>query len=363
MFNPGRLDLARRRRGLTKVRLAEEAGLTLRALITYEEGTRQPSPDTLASLSDVLEFPQEFFGAPDIDEPVLENTSFRALKNLTARNRDQALGSAALSLTLADWIVDRFNLPAIAVPQFAGVDPETAAAALRSEWELGERPIQNMVHQLEAHGVRVFSLVEGCRQLDAFSFWRHDVPFVFLDTTKSGERMRMDASHELGHLVMHSLAGPQGRAAEFEADAFGSAFLMPRGSVLADAPRNPNLEDILSAKAIWGVSAAALIYRMHKLGLLSDWQYRMLFVELSSRGGRRSEINGTRPESSSVLAQVFEALRSEGVSKSDVARDLHISPNELDGMIFGLVLTTLPGGGPRSDGSLHLNRPQLKIVS
>ena len=33
--------------------------------------------------------------------------------------------------------------------------PETAAEAIRSEWGLGERSIPNLIHLLEAHGVRV----------------------------------------------------------------------------------------------------------------------------------------------------------------------------------------------------------------
>jgi hypothetical protein len=42
--------------------------------------------------------------------------------------------------------------------------------AVRSEWRLGERPISDMIHLLKAHGVKVFSLVEECRELDAFRF-------------------------------------------------------------------------------------------------------------------------------------------------------------------------------------------------
>ncbi len=215
-FNPSRLDLARRRRGLTKTVLAERAGISTRILTAYAMLEKDPSAETVAQLSQVLSFPTSFFYGGDVDEPPVDASSFRALTRLTARQRDQALGSGAVALLFSDWIASRFELPEQSVPTYKAVDAETAADAVRREWGLGSRPIKNMVHQLEAHGVRVFSLSEDCREVDAYSFWRASTPYVFLNTLKSAERSRMDAAHELGHLVMHSLGGPRGRDAERE---------------------------------------------------------------------------------------------------------------------------------------------------
>jgi len=49
----------------------------------------------------------------------------------------------------------------------------------------------------------VCSLAEQCREVDAFSLWRHGSPFVFLNTQKTPEHSRFDVAHELGHLVLH----------------------------------------------------------------------------------------------------------------------------------------------------------------
>ncbi|MFC8222990.1 hypothetical protein ACFUTY_33075 [Streptomyces sp. NPDC057362] len=48
---------------------------------------------------------------------------------------------------------------------------EEAAALVRARWGLGNAPIPNAVHRLEAHGVRVFSLSRDRPEVDAFSFW------------------------------------------------------------------------------------------------------------------------------------------------------------------------------------------------
>lgn len=360
-FAPGRLDLARRRRGLTKAHLAKLMGVTPRALTFYLAGQRMPSSTTVDQVAEALDFPPAFFYAEEIPEPPVDGVSFRALSAMTATQRDKVIGAAAIALQLDDWIRERFNLPAPNVPRLRRDDPEAAAEAVREAWGLGQNRAPNLVHLLEKHGVRVYSLAEDCKEVDAFSFWRDGTPYVFLNTMKTAEHSRMDAAHELGHLVLHAWGGPRGRKAEDEAKAFGSAFLMPRRSVMAEAPRPGNVRQIISAKRKWDVSAMALAYRMAKVGILSDWQARAVYSQLGQLGYRSAEPDA-RPlarETSQVLAKVFDQLRTEGISRSSVARDLSISLNELNAAIFGLVLTSLRGGEPSSQATA---RPNLRLA-
>ena len=123
-------------------------------------------------------------------------------------------------------------------------------------WGLGELPVKNMIHLLESKGIRVFSLSIDTAQLDAFSMWHADTPFVFLNTMKSCEHSRFDAAHELGHLVLHRHAGSKGQEAEREANAFASAFLMPRASVLANAPHMATVDQLSRGRLTVGMSSA-----------------------------------------------------------------------------------------------------------
>ena len=337
-FNPDRLDLARRRRAMTKRALAEAAGISLRSLVGYSASEREPNSATVVEFSDTLRFPPEFFYGDTLEEPPIRGASFRALSTVTARLRDQAIAASTLGLGLSDWIDERFSLPAPNIPQYEHVDPEAAAMAIRSKWGLGERPIRNMIHLLELHGVRVYSLGLDAAAIDAFSFWRSGFPYIFLNTAKSAERSRMDAAHELGHLVLHRQSGSQrNRRAELEAQQFGSAFLMPRGSVLARAPRGASLRRIIEAKQFWNVSVANLTYRMHKLGLLSDFQYRVLFTEIGRQSFRVNEPEPAKRETSQVLDKVFQALRADGTTVSHVAKMLSIYPDELSALFIELV--------------------------
>ena len=360
-FNPTRLDLARRRRGLSQIGLADAANISRYSLVAYRAHKWEPEEETIKRLAGVLRFPPEFFYGPTLEEPPVNGSSFRALSRLTARLREQALAAGALAIELAKWIDERFTLQAPTIPEYPGVEPEEAAMAIRTEWGLGELPIRNMIHRLEYHGVRVFSLAEDTVDMDAFSCWVGDTPFIFLNTMKSAERSRMDAAHELGHLVLHRRhRGVRGRDAEREADQFGASFLMPRGSVLATAPRHGRLDQLIGAKRYWKVSIANLTYRMHKIGLLTDWQYRMLFAEIGRHGYRTREPNPAQSETSLVLAKVFDALRAEGITMTQVAKELRIYLDDLSKAVFGLVLAPLTGQGQSGPRSRPL--PDLRVV-
>lgn len=337
-FNPDRLDLARRRRGMTKRTVAQELGLSARTLTRYLKGEWEPEPSTVDRLAAVLRFPAEFFYGHTLDEIAPEGPSFRALSRMTGRQRDQTVAAGVLGTFLSDWIDERFGLPEPNIPEYMVATPEAAAMAVRSDWGLGERPVSNMVHLLEFHGVRVFSLSEESREVDAYSFWRDRTPFVFLNTRCSAERSRMDAAHELGHLVLHHKGGSQrSRQAEQEAQQFGSSFLMPRGSVLARMRPGATLPQIIEAKRHWKVAAANLTYRMRELGLLTKHQYTSTFIEMSRLGYRSSEPETIPKETSQVLAKVFEALAKKGIRQTEVANMLSLHPSELTCLLFGLV--------------------------
>lgn len=365
MFNAQRLTFARKRRGFNMTELARVMGVDVRSVSGYEKGEFEPKDERLRKLADVLRFPEEFFFMDDIPEVSPDSASFRAMSKMSAAKRDIALSAGSVALMLNQSIEVRFALPATDLPDLSREhDPEAAASALRRHWGLGEQPVKNMVHLLESKGVRVFSLAIDAQEVDAFSLWRDELPFVFLNTRKSSERSRFDCGHELGHLVIHrhgeqKIDGAQ--VIEREADAFASAFLMPRGSVLAYAPRMPTLEQLIKLKQIWGVSVAALNFRLHSIGLTTDWHYRELAIQIARSGYRKEEPNSMQRETSQVLSKVLAGLRSEGLGKADIARELKINSEEIDDLVFGLATNSAP-----STSQVHTtksaSRPNLRIV-
>ncbi len=280
MLNPERVELVRLRLGLTKIGFAKALGVDRKTIQRFGSGS-ELSDSVMARLNQISGYPKEFFAKDTFDYPNTDGVSFRSLRSLTASGRDGALAAGALAFEIDDWITARFELPGHTLPQVNNKSPADAAAAVRSYWEIGTRPIGNMVNLLESHGVRVFSLVQETRHLDAYSFWRNQKPYIFLNTIKTPEHSRFDSAHELGHLVMHKHTGSGHKSAEDEAHTFASAFLMPRADLLAHMPVVRSLNDLVEGKRRWRVSAAALNYALHKIGVISAWHYRGYYIELN----------------------------------------------------------------------------------
>jgi Zn-dependent peptidase ImmA (M78 family)/transcriptional regulator with XRE-family HTH domain len=367
-FNPLRLLLARQRRGWTKKTLADSTGLSSRTISLYENGDLEPPSESLKSIADALAFPMGFFLGEDVEPPTGDNASFRSFSRMTASQRDAALAAGGIAYMLSDWVDRRFQLPAVAVPDCSGMDPETAAEAVRAEWALGSQPIKNMVHLLELKGVRVFSLAEETSQVNAFSCWRRGTtPFVFLNTQKSAEASRFDAAHELGHLVLHRHGSNKGKEVESEANAFASAFLMPRQSILANAWGCRTTADIIKAKKSWSVSAMAFAFRLHRTGILTEWLYRSICIELSTMGARTCEPNPGPRESSQVLQKVLGLAREQGTSLHAIASELTLGVDDLTPILFGMAaavpVTASSGTAAVPVKSSVSPRPKLSLVS
>ena len=352
MFNPRRLDLARKRRRYTARILAERAGIAPVTLSRVSNGLQVPDESTVEALAAALGFPIEFFFLDDIDPIDVKAASFRSLTSMSAKERDAALAAGSFAFEVADWINERFNLPDAELLDLGHErDPAAAARTLRQFWSIGEKPIGNMIKLLESKGIRVFSLAENTKNVDAFSCWRNDEPYVFLNTFKTTERSRFDAAHELAHMVLHKHGGPQqGRQAEVEANAFASAFLMPHADVVATIPYVTSVDQIVTAKKRWGVAAVALAYRLNKMNRITDW----LYVQVNRRY-RTKEPDGLPPERSTVWQMVLRELWKEGVSKHHIAAQLFIPEDELENLLFGLTGETAP---PHR----HPGKPSLKAL-
>lgn len=338
MFNFTRLELARQRRRVTAKALAELAGIAPVTLSRIVNAQQTPDDSTVDALARALKYPRDFFFLDDVNPIDVQAASFRSLTSMSARERDAALSAGVLAFAVLEWVKQRYDLPPIDLIDLSHErDPSKAARLLRQHWAIGEKPISNMIKLLETKGVRVFSLAEETKKVDAFSCWRDNEAFVFLNTFKSAERSRFDAAHELGHLVMHKHGGPQGREAENEANAFASAFLMPHDDLVSHIPYVSSVEQIIRAKKRWGVAAVALAYRLNKLGRLTEWQY----VQINRRY-RSAEPDGLPHEKSAVWEMVLKDLWKQGVSKNHIARDLFIPAEEIEDLLFGLTVDPSP---------------------
>ena len=348
--------MARQRRKLSGKGLADAAGVSPVTVSKVENG-HQPDEATAEKLARATGYPLGFFFLDKPETLETKNVSFRSLKKMSAAERDASLAAGMIGIAFYDWIDQRFHLPQ---PNLIDLSkerdrPEIAARLLRQHWGLGDRPVGNTLKLYESKGIRILSLTENTPNVDAYSFWQGNHPYIFLNQRKTAERSIFDSAHELAHLVLHFHAGRESAPivdAEKQADRFASAFLMPEADIKSRVGYVYSASQIIKAKGRWKVSAMALATRLHGLGMLSDWNYRSIIIELGRRGFRKGEPVGIERETSTVLGKVLTALWKKGVTRKRIADDLLVPSEEIETLIFDLA-----GKSPaRPEG------PDLRVV-
>lgn len=372
-FNPRRLRLARERKGLTKESFAAACDVTRRAVSDWEAG-RVERPPT-AKIAEALNFPESFFYLDDWDETPEDAVSFRALSAMSRRQVGKVLASSVLVREFSRWVENRYRTPTPDIPPIDELvicedllepSPVEAARALRSIWSLGVGPIADLMALLESRGVYVFALAGDDKEVDAFSFWQDGRPYIFVNVSKSAERVRFDLAHELGHLCMHrGVAIAKNRGFELQANTFASCFLVPDAGLLPQIKRAPRLEDVVTLKKYWRVSATAMIRRLFQLGRISEWQYRSWMIDYSRRGFRSSEPDGLPHEQSSLLRQVLALAREDGWTIRKISSRLSLPTYELTSALMGLTIASAAEAavsGPPAPPELSIGRPRLRSV-
>ncbi|HEX8433426.1 MAG TPA: XRE family transcriptional regulator [Longimicrobium sp.] len=339
-FRPARLVLAREARGLQKRELADRVGLTPSAISQIERGKTRPTAETLLRLALTLGVRAEFLAAPPPALIAAEDCHFRRLRSATQTEQRRVRARGAMILEVVRHLEELAELPAESVTALAahveGRDEvEALAERVRAEWGLGQGPISSMVALLERHGVLPVEIDGHSERLDAFSVWADRRPMVFLATEKgSASRRRFDAAHELGHLLMHVDVAAGDAALENQADAFASAFLLPRASFAAECPARLSWPELVELKRRWKVSLAAMVRRAYDLGIYSEATYRRGYMQLNKRGWRESEPAEPEMERPAVLRQVIRLLEEAGYPRARVAESVHLHTTDLERLLL-----------------------------
>jgi Zn-dependent peptidase ImmA (M78 family)/transcriptional regulator with XRE-family HTH domain len=355
-FQGVRLSVARELRGLTRVDLADRIGKTASAISQFEGGRSRPDSKTLAAMALVLGIPVGFFARPDCRPLSLEACHFRTLRSASQRERRKLLSIGTLLSELVETLEEHVELPpervsTAAQSLMAHEDIERCAQKVRGAWGLGQGPIPNVVKLLQSKGVIVCIVPNTCREVDAFSAWHAGRPLVFLVGDRRGSRMRFDAGHELGHLIMHADVTPGGHEVERQAHRFSAAFLVPRDSFLQEWPRWLNWDQIFELKRRWGLSAAALVRRAFDLGALSEASYRRANIRLKQYGP--DEPSECEAEYPTLLTRSLDLLEGD-VTLERLAAAQGIGVRDLEALVRGERLDDALDAPPVLDEQLSL---------
>tara|TARA_R110002096_G_scaffold52556_12_gene137316 strand:+ start:6177 stop:6884 length:708 start_codon:yes stop_codon:yes gene_type:complete len=219
---------------------------------------------------------------------------------------------------------------------------------------------------MENAGIIVVKEETGSVKMDGLSNWSaaDERPYIFIASDKDAcVRSRMDAAHELGHLVLHhsiderTLKKPSDfKEIERQAFYFAGAFLMPEETFPMEI-RTPSLNSFLAMKERWKVAIGAMIMRFKNLGLLSEEHTTRLWKSYSARGWRKSEpLDDILPvETPRLLSRSVQLLLNENVvTKDDLLNTFRLSSHDIEKLCY------LPTGYMNTTSAKIISMPKLK---
>lgn len=305
--NPVMLTLARDSRELTQADVARELSarrgdgpkITQGYVSKAEAGATSVSGQRLALFSAVLGYPVELLTLPGsvfgLGTTCVHHRKRQSLSATAGRRVHAYLNLARIQTRLL--LQGTAVQPANAFFRFPVSVIDTArdaATEVRQRWGVPPGPVDSMVDLLERAGGIVLQRQTPSAAWDAVSQWPDDeAPVFLLNAATPPDRQRFTLAHELGHIVCHPVPGPD---QEKDADEFAAEFLMPAAHIVADLGSDLDIAKLSALKQRWKVSMAALVRRAHDLGVITDWRYRTLNVELSSLGYRTDEPGALPPE-------------------------------------------------------------------
>lgn len=312
-----RLRQARAMRGWSLRNLADRLGgrVSHTTVSHLENGLKLPGSDVLLALADCLGQEPDFFFRPVVVR--LEGIDFRKKSTLGKKEIDKVREEAAAHferyLELEELCDERatFHNPVHSTHVSADKGAEQAAMGVRSSWHLGHDPIPNVLELLEQHGVKVH-LLDGPESFYGFSGMAGSIPVVVLNRRQPGDRMRLTALHELGHLVLEI---DEGLKEEDICHRFAGTMLFPTDACRAELHGRRttiSIPELLALKKRWGMSMAAIGKRAQQTGILSESDYTIFARTLSARGWRKDEPGEVPPESVGRFERLLFRALSEG---------------------------------------------------
>lgn len=360
-FNPHMAVLGRDARGVTQEELSYMLKIVQGTLSKIETGMSPANDDFVDSLAETLQFPREFFfeqgrpyGLPPFHYRRRKKLSAKALGKIVAEMNIRRIHLSKLLLSFdrkSNGFIPEIDLDEYQGAKKSSLTMEEVARLVRETWMLPSGPIESMIDLLESNGGIVIQCDFGTDLIDAMSQRIDGFPVLFFVNINSpADRLRHTLAHELGHMVLHTVTVKPDEIMEDEADSFAGAFLLPADEIRPQL-RKFDLRQLANLKSYWKVSMAALAVRADRLKLITPYQSKMFWMEMSRLGYRKREPNEPAKEYPSLVRQMVAFhTKKLGYTVSEMAKLLCLLPAEFEEMYRA----ELNGG--------HAVKPNLRVI-
>ena len=363
-----RLQTARRALGLTQGEVGSKMNMATSTVSAVEAGKRSVTGPELQEFARIYHRPVASF----FDEEAEESPGFQYLfRNAEVEILDRVsleeFRQLARDYRLIEEVAEVAPLPL--PPDYSQFgfhtdhDAETLAEMERGRLGLGDAPLANLANLLDsAVGIRTFLVPVGNQSWSGLVVKDRDGrPCIGINSKEVAYRRNFNLAHEYAHVLVHlyKQGMPAARidkaievvstsANEQFANAFASAFLMPRRAVLAQLERVLGANagkftcyDLVHLAMQFGVSGQALSLRLVSLRKLKrevpgDLWRSGTFKDLAHALGYEVEDDVWRQPA--VLPSRFRYLAMKAyeearISLSKLAELLRINYHELDSIL------------------------------
>jgi len=310
-----KLKTARSLTGMSTRAVALKVGKRLAishaTIANYESGKSVPPMDVLAVLADLYGRPINWFLERGKGLTGIRYRNLKSRLKVTDLHRYEAEVQRWLDGYVAlESRLHRPMPPAITdLRPKRKMPPDDLSREVRRRLEISEdEPIPSVVDVLERFGIRVLENPTDLR-IDGLAAEYGEEHVVVLNPTVSNDRTRLNAAHELAHVLFGDCkVAEDSKAEEQRAFEFASHLLLPNGQ-LKRAFEGKSVVRMVQFKERFGISLAAMVYRAENLGFLTKPEAKQLWMEFARRGWRTNEPGVVRPD----RATRFEQLIDEGI--------------------------------------------------
>jgi XRE family transcriptional regulator, fatty acid utilization regulator len=358
-----RLKALREARGFTQANLSQALGFKDRqTLAAIEAGERRITPAELVAAAkalgvtvDILTDPYRLVGgegrfsfrARGVEPALLDAFEQRAGRWIaTWRQLERERGSEPRRLGL------KLDL----TKQSSFEEAAASAEELVRDWDLGEVPAERLPAAMHQNLGALVLFVDAPTGISGAASLVPGLSTVLVNRHEARGRRSFDLAHELFHILTWDAMPPdrvdplavrqtKGNRVEQLAENFAAALLMPEAPVRRawDERDATEIHEWLNATATrFGVSAVALEYRLHNLGIFSRGDLVGINDERLVANGDRQNADERPPRfSRDFVVRVHEAIESGHLSLRRAAGLLDLSIEDLAGVFdeYGLALS------------------------
>ena len=335
-----RIKNSRVHKSLSLQEVADNIGVSKQMISKYEQGKSVPTSEKLIALSKLFNQKIDyFFRKPEVS---IGEINFR--KKSTFSNKKENALKEEIRIQIENYLYIESTCNVVAVlknplqncPINSDFDIKNAVATLRTEWNIGQDAIHNIIDLLEDNHIKVIEVEEEQGNFDGLATVIDDKYHVIvINKNMQIERKRFTLLHELAHLLL-PIGALDTKQQEKYCNAFASEMLLSEQNAKNELGENRSrisFEEFKKIQQKYGISISAVVYKLGSCEMMSQDRVKKFYMSLNFDKTLKTLVEQTRfdgdERSNKYENLVYRAVSEELISMSKASSLLQISLEDL----------------------------------